>query len=299
MTSLGEVLRRERLRRNLEVGTIAGELKISARFLAAIEAEDFAKLPGGVFTKSFIRQYAAFLGLDAEELASQAQPTLEPPVEVTPPAYDPKPNVPRIPLELGEDWRSVGEHRSSMPSWITAGLTLLALMVVCSGVYWWWERPRHPVLARGVPPAQRVAPPPPPASPTAHPPDNPPPATSAAASTKSETPPVATTAAIPVSAPNPNASVRVALTADEPAWIQVEVNGKYQFSGTLAAHESRNIDADGPVQIKLGNAGGVTLTWNGKPVGPVGPKGQIRTVQFTSGGFQIVSSKPADPLDRL
>ena len=41
MTSLGEVLRRERLRRNLEVGTIAGELKISARFLAAIEAEDF------------------------------------------------------------------------------------------------------------------------------------------------------------------------------------------------------------------------------------------------------------------
>ena len=45
------------------------------------------------------------------------------------------------------------------------------------------------------------------------------------------------------------------------------------------------------VTLRLGNAGGVTITLNGKPIGPVGPKGQVRTLQFTSGGFQIVAGQ--------
>ena len=47
-----------------------------------------------------------------------------------------------------------------------------------------------------------------------------------------------------------------------------------------------------------------TILLNGKPIGSAGPKGQVRTLQLTSGGFQIVPPKPAapaaplDPLDR-
>ena len=70
MTSIGDTLRRERQRRNIEISKIAGELKISARFLEAIEQDDLGKLPGGVFTKSFVRQYASYLGLDAGELVA-------------------------------------------------------------------------------------------------------------------------------------------------------------------------------------------------------------------------------------
>ena len=110
----------------------------------------------------------------------------------------------------------------------------------------------------------------------------------------------AATPQTPVSPPNPNATVRVGIVADEAVWVRADVNGKIQFSGTLQPHETRNIDADGEVTLRLGNAGGVTLTLNGKPIGAVGPKGQIRIVQFTSGGFQIVSApKLLDPLDRL
>jgi hypothetical protein len=48
--------------------------------------------------------------------------------------------------------------------------------------------------------------------------------------------------------------------------------------------------------LRLGNAGAVTISLNGKPIGPAGPKGQVRTIQFTSGGFQIVLPKaPAEP----
>src|SRR5215475_8798473 len=71
MTPVGETLRRERLRRNLGFEQISRELKISTRFLEAIENEQYEKLPGGVFAKSFVRQYARLLGLDEEDLAGQ------------------------------------------------------------------------------------------------------------------------------------------------------------------------------------------------------------------------------------
>jgi len=319
MTSIGDTLRRERQRRNLELSKIAAELKISVRFLDAMEHDDFGKLPGGVFTKSFVRQYAGILGLDGDELVAEMEHAAEPEVDVSQQLSDKhKPEVPGIDLQMGgEGWQSVRERRPPLPSWFKSGVLLVVLMLVCSGVYWWWQRPRHQILAhetsqpKSIPAAQ-------PAPPISQPADNPP-----ATSTPSATVPTATTEAaaaqptapaptpsptapantpaIPVAASNPNATVRVGITADdEEVWIRADVNGKYQFQGTLQPHETRNIDADGQVVLRLGNAGGATITLNGKPVGAVGPKGQIRTVQFTSGGFQIVSvPKSLDPLDRL
>jgi hypothetical protein len=96
------------------------------------------------------------------------------------------------------------------------------------------------------------------------------------------------------------APVRVELAADEPVWVLVRSDGKYLFSGTLGANESRTFEGASTVLVQLGNAGGVAITLNGKPVGPVGPRGQVRTVQFTSGGFEIVAvPKPPAPRDPL
>ena len=82
MMSVGESLRRERLKRNLELEQISQELKISSKFLDAIEEERFETLPGGVFAKSFVRQYARFLGLDEDELAGEVQRVVGPALSV-------------------------------------------------------------------------------------------------------------------------------------------------------------------------------------------------------------------------
>jgi len=66
MTTLG--LERTRRRKGISLGNIAGSTKIGTYFLEAIEREDFGKLPGGVFDRNYLRQYAAAVGIDDREL---------------------------------------------------------------------------------------------------------------------------------------------------------------------------------------------------------------------------------------
>jgi cytoskeleton protein RodZ len=347
MTSVGETLRRERLKRNLDLDQISRELKISSRFLEAIEAERFDKLPAGVFAKSFVRQYARLLHLDEEGLAAQVQRAIEPevlpikPVENWQPPSQQEIHVPRV-----EEWEAVSEGgRFRWPASLPALALVVVVMLVCSGVYSFWQRTRHPVTARATPPAPtETVPPPqeqPQPAPAAQPPSAQPPA--AQPPTKEQPPaakppemaavkppeaPASATPQVPTSgtdhrdsnsadrpAPegqpgatppkpaepvpnsNPNATVRVELTADEPVWVLARADGKYLFSGTLEPKQTRVVEASGTLLLRLGNAGGVNISLNGKPIGTLGAKGQVRDVQFTSGGFQIVAApKPSLPL---
>jgi cytoskeleton protein RodZ len=325
MTSIGETLRRERLKRNLELGQIAQELKISSRFLEAIEAGQLDKLPGGVFTKSFIIQYARLLGLDEEEIAGQLQRTLDPAPEVPEFVETLKPADSAIRVPRVEAWEAIGGGRFRWSSSLSAAALVVVVMLLCSVLYAWWQHTRSLAPAHESPPVAAVQPAPPPApdrqppspavQPSATPIGTQPPSKAPAPAPSTEQPappgPQGTPAQGPEGAPphvpaasaspsHPNTPVRVELTADEPVWVLARSDGAYLFSGTLGAKETRTFEAASTILLRLGNAGGVTITLNGKPVGPVGPKGQVRTVQFTSGGFEIVPvPKPPVPLDPL
>src|SRR5215831_6729446 len=155
MNSIGEALRRERLRRNLDLEQISRELKISSKFLEAIEDERFDKLPAGVFAKSFVRQYARLLGLDEEELASQVQRAIEPePAEIKP-VENWQPQLQEIHVPRVEEWETVGDHGHFRWSGSLPALALVVVvMLVCSGVYSFWQRTRHPATARATTPTQ-------------------------------------------------------------------------------------------------------------------------------------------------
>src|SRR3990172_709832 len=64
--SFSNLLRQEREAKGLSLKAIADQTKISTRFLKAIEEEKLQILPGGVFTTSFVQQYAQFLGVDED-----------------------------------------------------------------------------------------------------------------------------------------------------------------------------------------------------------------------------------------
>ncbi|MBS1857188.1 MAG: DUF4115 domain-containing protein [Acidobacteria bacterium] len=318
MTSVGDTLRRAREQRKLNLEDVSRELKISHRLLEAMEADQYERLPGTIFAKAFVRQYANLLSLDGEDLAAQVGRAMEPPVLDIGPSEKSKPAVNPVDVPRVEEWSSVGDRRFRPSGSLSAAALVVVVMLICSAVYAWMQRPRYtnvhtppPAVAHNEPaprpevpqtaaqqpaasvpvtlPAPSGADAKPPAGESAQPAASPlpaaPPPVQAAAAAQPATP-------APATPPGP---VHVEIVADEQAWVAARADGKYVFSGTLDPGGRRTVDANTEVVVRLGNAGGVSLLLNGKTVGAVGPKGQVRTVQFTSGGFQIVPPKPPAP----
>jgi cytoskeleton protein RodZ len=91
--SLGERLKKTREKQGVTLDEVCVNTKVAVRFLEAIEADQFEKLPGGIFNKGFIRAYAQQLGVNDDEAvadylkAAGLQPTI--PLNTTPPGEEP------------------------------------------------------------------------------------------------------------------------------------------------------------------------------------------------------------------
>lgn len=78
-TGIGPTLREARNRRKLDLAEVEGAIKIRVRYLQAIENEEWDALPGGAYTRGFIRTYASYLGLDGDRLADDYRRAAAPP----------------------------------------------------------------------------------------------------------------------------------------------------------------------------------------------------------------------------
>jgi cytoskeleton protein RodZ len=117
---LGEVLRTAREARGVDLARVERDTKIRSRYLQALEDGDYAELPGAVYTKGFLRNYGAYLGLDAEYLIDlyrleSAQPLAE------------KPTVPTPPRPIST--------RRSRPLVVTPGVIMAALLTVGVAIF--------------------------------------------------------------------------------------------------------------------------------------------------------------------
>jgi cytoskeleton protein RodZ len=263
MTSVGEILRRERQAQGREMLEIAEDLCITQRYLRAIEEDDIKSLPGTFFYKSFVKQYASLLGLDEEKLLAgvDALTASEEPLPLpgANPKYHPLREV--DPIVADSNRRYFSDRR--------VGLSVAALAVVllgCSGFYTWWNKtPRGSQAA-----TNRV---------TAIP----------VASVKNTSAP--TVDVTTETGPDGVNHVVLNLSATETTWLSITSEGKNIFSGILEPSQTKTLRASDVAKMKVGNAGGLDVRWNGKPIGPIGPRGQVRVVLFTPENFQILPAE--------
>jgi cytoskeleton protein RodZ len=289
MTSIGETLRRERVRRGWNLDEVAAETKISLHLLEAIEADQFDRLPGGVFARNFVRQYAQMLELDEDEILSAFRHQFEEPAQMEPEPGPPPFHVSRVtPIAALSDRLGPGNS-------LSAFVGLVVVIVLCSGVYSLWQRAR-----RSPPPPETAAVAPAPKPQLAvQPAEAPKPefrpaeVSDTGAIRVPETAAPKPVATIPAAgAPGEASAVRVAFTATEPVWVSVRTDGTHTYSGTLEGQQTREFDAAQKMTVLVGNAGGLDLSLNGKPVGPFGGKGEIRLVVLTPSGAQVVPRTP-------
>src|SRR5512139_3261919 len=104
MGSFGDNLRREREVRGVSLREIAEGTKIAVRFLQALEEDRVDVLPGGLFPRAFVKQYALFLGLDSDKAAADFIAAHgETPIE-----RRARPEIPRrLPISVGQAFLAV------------------------------------------------------------------------------------------------------------------------------------------------------------------------------------------------
>lgn len=65
--TIGEQLRLAREGRGIPLREISDQTRISIHYLEAIEMNDYKRLPGGIFNRSFVKAYARYVGFDEKE----------------------------------------------------------------------------------------------------------------------------------------------------------------------------------------------------------------------------------------
>jgi hypothetical protein len=86
--------------------------------------------------------------------------------------------------------------------------------------------------------------------------------------------------------------MHVELLASEPSWVSVRASdGTTLLSGLIEPGKSQSLDIRQTAVLRAGNAGGLTVRANGKSLGPLGPHGAVRDVEFKNGDFRVVPGK--------
>jgi transcriptional regulator with XRE-family HTH domain len=100
-TTLGSWLRRERERRGVTLAKISEDTKVAVPLLQGLEADDLSRWPGGIFRRSFVRSYAAAIGLDPELVVRRVEEEhpSDPPEPATG-AVDPRGGRPSLPKSV-------------------------------------------------------------------------------------------------------------------------------------------------------------------------------------------------------
>ena len=86
--------------------------------------------------------------------------------------------------------------------------------------------------------------------------------------------------------------VQVALAATEHVWVRVMTDGKTAFEGMFAPGQSLKWEAKEILVVETGNGAGLNGSFNGKPVGAFGPRGQLVARAWTPAGETAVPPKP-------
>ena len=96
-------------------------------------------------------------------------------------------------------------------------------------------------------------------------------------------------APLETAAPAAPGATRVELVASEPTWVSIRGrDGTTHMSGLIEPGKIQTVDIREPAVLRAGNAGGLTIRANGRSLGPLGPHGAIREVEFKNGDFKLV-----------
>jgi cytoskeleton protein RodZ len=231
MADIGTTLREARIRARIDISEVEARTKIRAKYLRAIENEEWDLLPGPVYVKSFLRTYGEFLGLDSRQLVDEFKRRYERPSD--------------------QELRPIGargreRERRRRPRLGPLGAVVIVLAAVVAALFLVGSLSKHNTPTTPTTPAV---------------------ATGTRSSTTGTTHAAAPPAHHVHHAPHKPATVTLKLVPTNPVYVcVVDGTGKTLIAGvTFSPGEAVPVETAHKLLITLGN-GGVQMQVNGKPV---------------------------------
>lgn len=247
METVGEILLSEREKRGLTVKDVEAATSIRALYISAIENNNFAVIPGEVYLKGFIRNYANYLELNGQEMVDLYRKQQLPSDESAAEPALPEPDVSPAAANAG----------SSAKTWVMLGA---AAVIIAAGAWWLTAgtetnpvQPKAENLSPNIAPVQPQVP------------------------IQSQAP---VQSPLPVQQPAKTKPVVVSAKFTAECWAQITIDGKEVFEGIVEADALKTWEAEQTITVKLGNAGAADLVYNGQPVGKLGSLGEVVVKKF-------------------
>jgi cytoskeletal protein RodZ len=261
----GRKLREARERRGLSLRQIASATKISMLTLEALEKNDIARLPGGIFSRGVVRSYAVEVGLDPEETIQEFMGQY-PQDSVT--AGHPT-------TRRSDNDGDVESDRRTATTFLR--LILVSIPVAAIVVYYGFsgrraEEVRH---ALGVQASEPAAPSTPAIAP------QPPPADA-----DRDAPAVVAGRAAVVRDGQDADRLVVQLKAVQRSWVSAIVDGQRAVQRVFQPGDEQTLDVRRDIVLTAGDGGAITVTLNGAAAKPIGPSGQTATTRLNLTNFK-------------
>lgn len=251
MSDFGGKLRLARERRGISLQQIAAATKISIGALEALERNDLSRLPGGIFSRSFVRSYAVEVGLNPDDTVHEFLDEFQ---------GAPSTAIPS-PAKASNDEQVFGNQQRIAGVVLKLVLITVPLIVL---ILYFAMRIRTPAPVSTVSaPHTEAAPSPAPKdiAPSAPEPAQPP-------------VPVATAGATP-------GAMVIALHPTGDCWVRVIADGKVVVSRLMHAGDKETQEVRDKAIIQVGDAGAFAFSVNDRPGRSLGPPGSVKTMTLT------------------
>jgi cytoskeletal protein RodZ len=251
---LGTDLRIARERAGFSLSELAARTRIPVKSLRAIEQNDYAQVPPGIFVRSFIRTYAREVGLDPMAAVEEYR-------AMTAPADD-TPQDPLADILDDDSATSRPDVSESRPGWGYA-LMVAALLIAVISVN------RAATSDQSDQAAQRDQPEPVAAAP-------------APAVVDKPSPP-------PIPVATAGTGVQIEMRADALCWVRATVDGQVAFARLLQPGETQSLSAERDIVLRVGDPAAFSYSINGRAGEPLGVADTPVTVRFGADGPSRVS----------
>jgi len=268
-TDFGSKLRQARERRGVSLRAISDATKISVAVLEALERNDVSRLPGGIFSRAFVRSYAIQVGLDPEATIQEfvAQ-------------------FPQDSVTAGHQHSPADEAESvdSDRRMARAFLQLAGVSVPIVGALLYFGLGMRRITPPRADPPSVAAPESVPASAVPSPAASQPvPAPSG--STPTPQPSAATQPAVKTDPPAED-SLTIGLLARRRCYVSATVDGRKAIEQLLPEGDQRTLEVRREMVLTAGDAGAIVLTLNGAPARPLGKANEVVTVRVNPANFR-------------